>query len=213
MSEEKTKAPAPAPRKRRTYMRAPERRKQILEAARTVFAQSSFHGTRTRDIARAAQVNQATLFEHFASKEELFREAVVQPMLEAMEGLRDRAEAYKSIDSHSELGDLTQATTERQIQVLREIFPLLTSALFSNLEAGRELYLEEVVPILKERGEAFSALTKDSLDPDFVQVLTFGMLFALAMDATFRGERWDLRETARQLTTVSTTGFVKELKS
>lgn len=199
-------------RKRRTYLRAPERRRQILQAAKQVFSQSSFHGTRTRDIARAAEVNQATLFEHFESKEAIFQQAVVLPLLEAMHGMRERAEAYGSARSLAELKTLADATTRRHIQVMMEIFPLLTSALFSDLEAGRRLYLEHIVPLLEERGDAIGVMTKESLDPDFIQIASFGMLFALAMDAKFRGGTWDVSEIARQLAILSTTGFVKEFE-
>jgi len=193
-------------------MRAPERRQQILDVAQRVFSQSSFHGTRTRDIARAADINQATLFEHFESKEAIFQQAVVLPLLEAMRGMRDRAEAYGSARSLGEFKTLADASTRRHIEVMMEIFPLLTSVLFSDLDAGRKLYLEHIVPLLRERGDAIGGMTKDSLDPDFIQVASFGMLFALAMDERFRGRTWDLAEIARQLAIVSTTGFVKEFE-
>jgi len=81
--------PAAPPRVRRSYLRAPERRAQIIAAAQQVFAQSNLKGARTRDIAKAAKVTQATLFEHFASKEELFEEAVVKPLLDTMRGMTE----------------------------------------------------------------------------------------------------------------------------
>lgn len=200
-------------RKRRSYLPAPERRRQILQAAKEVFSQSSFHGTRTRDIARAADINQATLFEHFESKEAIFQHAVVLPLLEAMRGVRDRAEAYRSARSLGELKRLADASTRRHIEVMMEIFPLLTSALFSDLEAGQRLYLEHIVPLLKERSDAIGGMIKESLDRDFIQVANFGILFALAMDERFRGRTWDVSEIARQLAILSTTGFVKEFES
>jgi hypothetical protein len=55
------------PAKRRAYLPAAERRKSIIAAAQEVFARSNLKGARTRDIARAAAVNQATIFEHFES--------------------------------------------------------------------------------------------------------------------------------------------------
>lgn len=208
-----TDAPGRPSRKRRRYLPAPERRRQILQAAQKAFAQSSFHGTKTRDIARAADVNQATLFEHFESKEAIFQHAVVLPLLEAMRGMRERREAYASARSLAELKELADASTKRHIRVTMEIFPLLTSALFSDLEAGRKLYLEHIVPLLRQRAEVIGELTKESLDPEFIQVASFGMLFALAMDETFRGRTWDVSEIARQLAILSTTGFVKEFEN
>src|SRR5690348_17637373 len=55
-------------------MRVPgkTRRKQILRAATQLFSVQGFDGTTTREIAEAAGVNEAIIFRHFASKEELY---------------------------------------------------------------------------------------------------------------------------------------------
>jgi len=45
---------------------------KILKAAKTVFFKKGYNGTRTRDIAAAADVNLAMLNYHFKSKERLF---------------------------------------------------------------------------------------------------------------------------------------------
>src|SRR6201995_2475929 len=86
-------------KRRRTYLPASERRQRIISAAQKVFAQTSLQGARTRQLAKAAEINQATLFEHFDSKEDLFLAAVVQPLLEAMQGMRERAAAYSKASS------------------------------------------------------------------------------------------------------------------
>ncbi len=52
-------------------------RRRLLEAATRVFAQSGLEGATTREIARAAKVNEVTLFRHFQSKENLLT-AVLQ---------------------------------------------------------------------------------------------------------------------------------------
>src|SRR5581483_9481993 len=51
---------------------AAHRRKQILEVAMKLFARQGFQGTTTREIAEAAQVNEAIIFRHFPSKEDLY---------------------------------------------------------------------------------------------------------------------------------------------
>ena len=56
------------PKPPRAYLPAAQRRKLIIAAAQEVFARTNLQGARTRDIARAAEVNQATIFEHFESK-------------------------------------------------------------------------------------------------------------------------------------------------
>lgn len=51
---------------------AEDRRNQILETATELFARQGFEGTTTRQIAERARVNEAIIFRHFPSKEELY---------------------------------------------------------------------------------------------------------------------------------------------
>lgn len=50
-----------------------DRRASIITAAKAVFARYGLEGTRTQQIARAAGVSEALLFQHFASKTHLYR--------------------------------------------------------------------------------------------------------------------------------------------
>src|SRR5690349_13547051 len=49
-----------------------DRRQDIIRAAIELFAQKGFRGTTTRDLAAHADVNEAILFRHFKTKEELY---------------------------------------------------------------------------------------------------------------------------------------------
>ncbi|MFL6546664.1 MAG: TetR/AcrR family transcriptional regulator [Candidatus Udaeobacter sp.] len=49
-----------------------ERKEQLIAVAMKLFARKGFRGTTTKEIAKAAGVNQAILFRHFASKDELY---------------------------------------------------------------------------------------------------------------------------------------------
>jgi TetR/AcrR family transcriptional regulator len=51
---------------------APDRKKQLLEIAMKLFSDQGFDGTTTREIADAAGVNEALIFRHFRTKEDLF---------------------------------------------------------------------------------------------------------------------------------------------
>lgn len=57
----------------RTRLSAEDRRASILEAATSVFAVHGFRGATTHDIAAAAKVSEALLFQHFATKTALYR--------------------------------------------------------------------------------------------------------------------------------------------
>jgi AcrR family transcriptional regulator len=49
------------------------KRQEILKAAMELFARKGFRGTTTRDLAAAAEVNEAIIFRYFMNKTELYR--------------------------------------------------------------------------------------------------------------------------------------------
>jgi TetR/AcrR family transcriptional regulator len=55
-----------------------ERRKQIINTALTLFAERGFSGTRTREIAELANVSETLIFQHFKTKEDLYRAALTE---------------------------------------------------------------------------------------------------------------------------------------
>ena len=55
----------------RKRLSAPERRELILDAALEVFARRGFHGSSIDEIAQAAGVSKALIYEHFPSKRDL----------------------------------------------------------------------------------------------------------------------------------------------
>jgi AcrR family transcriptional regulator len=205
LSSQSTNTPA-APKKRQ-YLPAHERRRLIIQAAQKVFASTSLQGARTRDLARAAEVNQATLFEHFGSKEDLFLAAVVQPLTELLQGMRERVAHYKMATSEDEMLTLAQMTTKRHLDTMTEIYPLLVQALFSDQALGEKLYREQIVPLIKVQAEALRPLVKEGLDPEVVNLAVFGMFFGIAMDRAFTGNNDDLPAIARQVTSLALFGF------
>jgi AcrR family transcriptional regulator len=104
----------PAPRRR---MPGPLRREAILAAAEEVFARRGYHGAALEDIAQAAGISKALIYEHFASKrdlhaslleahvEELFRrlQASAAPGQPGEERLRRGIDAFLSfVEEHRE---------------------------------------------------------------------------------------------------------------
>jgi len=53
-------------------MRAPQRRRQLLETAIKLFGQRGYHGTTTKELARAAGITEPILYRHFEDKLDLF---------------------------------------------------------------------------------------------------------------------------------------------
>jgi len=57
---------------------AEDRRQQIVDVATELFAAQGYEGTTTREIAHRASVNEAIIFRHFPSKEDLYWEIIEQ---------------------------------------------------------------------------------------------------------------------------------------
>jgi AcrR family transcriptional regulator len=74
VSPEARKRQADADRGRR--LPAERRRENIVEVARHAFAARGYDGVRTQELASAAQVSEALIYQHFASKRELYERVV-----------------------------------------------------------------------------------------------------------------------------------------
>jgi AcrR family transcriptional regulator len=72
----------------RQRMAAEDRRRQIVRTAMDLFARNGFKGTTTKEIALAAGVNEAIIFRHFATKEELYAAIIDYKMQEGQEKVR-----------------------------------------------------------------------------------------------------------------------------
>ena len=53
-------------------MSGEDRRRQLIQVAIRLFSQKGFRGTTTKEIAQAAKINEAMIFRHFATKEDLY---------------------------------------------------------------------------------------------------------------------------------------------
>jgi TetR/AcrR family transcriptional regulator len=202
----------PAPRARRHYLPAEERRARILDAAREVFARCGLQGSRTRDLAKAAGINQATLFEHFESKEDLFAAAVLQPLHALLEGVRERYAAYEAADSPHSLLKLLQSGMQKHLLSMVEIYPLLIRALFADEASGKKLYHEKIQPLIETRAGYVRKVVKNSLDAKVVELATFGMFFAIIMDRVMTGNSDDLSEVSGQLAELVMFGCARHLR-
>ena len=85
-----------------------ERRTRIVDAALEVFADKGFSGARTREIAELAGISETLIFQHFKTKEDLYREALrhlfghhpVMPEVEDRMANRDDFGVFSTLASH-----------------------------------------------------------------------------------------------------------------
>src|SRR5690242_18438303 len=69
-----------AAKPRRVRLPAAERRAQLIRIAQEVYLDLGIDRTSVLKVARAAGVNNATIYQHFSSTAELFEEAVLRPL-------------------------------------------------------------------------------------------------------------------------------------
>ena len=61
---------------RKERLSSEDRRLHIIDAALGLFASKGLNGTRTKEIARAAGISETLIFQHFKTKEDLYRAAL-----------------------------------------------------------------------------------------------------------------------------------------
>ena len=122
---------------RKERLSGEERRAQIIGAALQIFAEKGFNGTRTREIADLAGISETLIFQHFKTKDDLYRAALralfihhpVLPEVEEMMAKKDDFGVFSTIALHL-------------IRHNRQDPRIMRLALFSALEG---LHLAEIV--------------------------------------------------------------------
>ena len=84
MSTPETQGEAPAVRVRMT---GKERRNQLLDVGRSLFAEKGFEGTSIEEIAHRAGVTKPVVYEHFGGKEGLYAVVVDREMARLLDGV------------------------------------------------------------------------------------------------------------------------------
>lgn len=81
--DDRSKKPA------RSRMTAAERREQLIEVARTVFAEKGFDGASVEEIAARADVSKPVLYEHFGGKEGVYAVVVDREVRQLLGMMRE----------------------------------------------------------------------------------------------------------------------------
>ncbi len=89
-----------------------QRRRQLIEVATHLFSRKGFTGTTTKEIARAARVNEAVIFHHFATKDELYTAILDQKASEVF-GSEWLAELHKYAERRDDVGLFREIATKK----------------------------------------------------------------------------------------------------
>ncbi|GAA3530278.1 hypothetical protein AFL01nite_00130 [Aeromicrobium flavum] len=186
-------------------LHAEERRRQLLATAREEFLRSGPDGTRIGDIADRAGVNVALLYRYFDSKEQLFEEAIVEPLDVLLSTMLD-----DTVDD-----DGPAASVDVFFRSLLEIFDdyldLFNMVLFSDRAHGQAFFnrrLEPFIDALAARARTAGEPWPQTLDPAITTPMCIGMSWGVTVDAHFRGVELDLDHVTEVLVTVATQGLM-----
>jgi AcrR family transcriptional regulator len=91
---------ASRPLKRAPRRSSEEVRAELLRVAAEEFASRSYRDVTAADITDAAGVSTSVMYRHFASKSDLFREATLSPLAEALENFAARWRAQRHAPDH-----------------------------------------------------------------------------------------------------------------
>jgi AcrR family transcriptional regulator len=186
-------APPDAPRARR--LTADARRSSILKAARRAFSETGdVKGTTIKVIADRAGISEGVIYRHFDSKDQLFFEAVVEPLREAVDDLVAAAEV---VDRDEPLTPERQLETlnglyRQLVSTLEEVLPLLGLVLFGDPQVARRFYKESLAVAMDRLGTAWQAV-EDRYgnafeSPDVSARAVMGIALMLALEHHYNGK-------------------------
>jgi len=193
------------------HVRVParDRRLQIMEAARELFARQGFEGTTTRQIAQEARVNEAIIFRHFPSKESLYwaiidRQSELAGWQPALERQLSSGASDREILASVAEDILVRRATDSSLSRL-----LLFSALENQQRSQRffqthvVMYYETIAKYIRKRIEDGAFRTVDPLlaARGFVGMVVYHSLIQEIYGAK-RYQDFDVKEVSKILTDI-----------
>jgi AcrR family transcriptional regulator len=136
-------------------------RDEILDAAAALFAERGYAGTSTRAIAERVGIRQASLYYHFAGKDEILLELLetsVRPSLEFVERLRNGADAVAALHALAVTDVATLLASPHNVGALYLIHEVQEPRFESFREHRAQLqqaYVDLVAAIRPEEDAAF----------------------------------------------------------
>lgn len=169
-----------------TRLTATARRQQILAAAREVFLRVGPEAARISDIAAQAEVNVALIYRHFDSKDQLFVEAIIEPLNRLLTVIEVEPGYLETVTPEEALTEFFRSL----LRVFAETIESFGIALFSDRVQGFDFYGAHIAPFLDQLA-ALSSIADDTWSLQFDTARTtpihVGMCWGVAMDAHFRG--------------------------
>jgi AcrR family transcriptional regulator len=211
----KTSPGTTTPRRRLT---GAARKSSILDAARKAFTETGdMNGTSIRFIADRAGISEGMIYRHFESKDQLFVEAVVQPLTEAIDEL---VAAAKVVDQDEPLTPERQLETmnglyRQLVSTLETLLPLLGLVLFGDPKVARRFYRDSFASAMDRLAAAWREVEArygfESESPDISARAVMGIALILALESR-NMPRFDRAEAVRLASEGTCRGFFPALE-
>ena len=198
-----------SPRRR---LSAPDRRAQIIAAAREVFIEQGAYATRSREIAERAGITEAYLYRHFRSKDEIFQLAIDEPIKALISRLRDETRELAARDD-VDRADILLRSHELFLECMVEIAPLAAAALLAQKGPNKTFFSDFLVPRLREvlvvTVPDITGLPADKIDIDMYAEAMLGIHLTIALEHLLANEPVDVPFVARQVTEMFAAGIAR----
>ena len=153
---------------RRHRLSAPDRRANILQAARRVFERTGDLGSATtKMIAQEAGINEAVLYRHFDSKEEIFYASVVEPLHLPIDAFIKRDQPPAQRMTREERITFMRTVMSDMVDKLAEAMPALGLVLFGSPSVATSFYQSAWEPALRDLAEGWRKIFEDVGLPDY----------------------------------------------
>jgi len=182
---------------------AAQRRTQILHVALHEFATNGYHDTSMNDIAESASVTKPVLYQHFASKHELFLALIDEVASGMLESIGKATHNARDGRSQTEEGIIAYF---EWVAAHRDGFMLL----FGGGALRDEEFAAALRSVEKNVAEAIAPLIDAGLDPEHQRRLAYalvGMSEGLSRHLVLRGESFDPHEVGTQLANMAWAGL------
>jgi AcrR family transcriptional regulator len=191
----------------RQRLKAPERRHMILVAARKAFSKTGDpNGTTIRAIAEQAKISEGVIYQHFESKDELFFEAIVEPLRRAIKSVIDEVGDFNPVRSANEdIAELTRRFWTTMIKTMEKILPLLGLVLFGEPSRARTFYRGPFTDAVNELAETWQRIYDENgidYNARAVTLASIGMAITFSLDSRYQRD-FDLESTVEVLAAIS----------
>ena len=151
------KNPSEEKRRARVRMTGKERREQLLDIGRHLFAERGFDGASIEEVASRAGVSKPVVYEHFGGKEGLFAVVVDREMRNLLE--RDFTALEPETNDNVPQAHLTPAEL-RCLSLMAEGYPISRIARALEVEPGEVQVMEKNIIAKFNSNNRFQAVAK-----------------------------------------------------